>query len=108
MEVMVSFFRLIYHDASSIGLELEVADAVKFYVLHHVGKHPFDKDGAYLARVVFLAAQPLGYVPDKVPKVKGGESGLQSDGYRYMSPVVGPLLDVFTELYQFPIIIDVW
>ena len=53
MEVIVSFFRLVYHDAASIGLELEVADAVKFYILHHVGKHPFDKDGAYLARIVF-------------------------------------------------------
>ena len=67
MEVIVALVRLIYHDTSSIGLELEIAYAVKFYVLHHVGKHPFDKDGAYFARVVFLAAQPLGYVPDKVP-----------------------------------------
>ena len=71
MEVIVTLVRLVYHDVSSIGLELEVADAVKFYVLHHIGKHPFDKDGAYLARIVFLAAQPLGYVPDKVPQVKG-------------------------------------
>ena len=67
MEVIVTSVRLVYHDAASIGLELEVADAVKFYVLHHIGKHPFDKDGAYFARIVFLAAQPLGYVPDKVP-----------------------------------------
>ena len=37
MEVIVSFFRLVYHDAASIGLELEVADAVKFYILYHVG-----------------------------------------------------------------------
>ena len=108
MEVIVTLVRLVYHDAASIGLELEVADAVKFYVLHHVGKHPFDKHGAYFARVVFLAAQPLGYVPDKVPQVKCGESGLQSDGYRIMPPVIGPLLDVFTELFQYPIVIDVW
>ena len=67
MEVIVALVRFVYHDAASIGLELKIADAVKFYVLHHVGKHPFDKDGAYFARVVFLAAQPLGYVPDKVP-----------------------------------------
>lgn len=40
MEVIVTLVRLVYHDASSIGLELEVADAVKFYILHHVGKHP--------------------------------------------------------------------
>ena len=30
MEVIVTFVRLVYHDAVSIGLELEVADAVKF------------------------------------------------------------------------------
>ena len=108
MEVIVTLIRLVYHDASSIGLELEVADAVKFYVLHHVGKHPFDKHGAYFARVVFLAAQPLGYVPDKVPQVKGCQGGLQPDGYRYMPPVIGPLSDCITEFFQFPIVIDVW
>ena len=96
MEMIVTLVRLIYHDAASIGLELEVADAVKFYVLHHTGKHPFDKDGAYFARIVFLAAQPLGYVPDKVPQVKGGQSGLQPDGYRYMPPVIGPHPDCIT------------
>ena len=32
MEVIVTSVRLVYHDAASIGLELEVADAVKFYV----------------------------------------------------------------------------
>ena len=76
MEMIVTLIRLVYHDASCIRLKLEIADAVKFYVLHHVGKHPFDKHGAYFARVVFLAAQPLGYVPDKVPQVECGESGL--------------------------------
>ena len=67
MEVIVTFVWLVYNDAASIGLKLEIAYAVKFYVLHYVGKHPFYKDGAYFARIVFLAAQPLGYVPDKVP-----------------------------------------
>jgi hypothetical protein len=67
MEATIAFSWLVYHDAASIGLELEVADAVKFYILHHVGKHSFDKDGAYFARIVFLAAQPLGYVPNKMP-----------------------------------------
>ena len=66
MEMVVALFRLVYHYVASIGLELEVADAVKFYILHYVGKHPLDEDGAYFARVVFLAAQPLGYVPDEV------------------------------------------
>ena len=96
MEVIVALVRFVYHDAASIGLELKVADAVKFYVLHHVGKHPFDKDGEYLARVVFFAAQPLGYVPDKVPQVKSGKSGPKSDGYRIMSPVIGPHLNSIT------------
>ena len=93
MEVVVAFFRLVYHDAASVGLELEVADAVKFYVFHHIGKHLFDKDGTYLARVVFLAAQPLGYIPDKVPQVKGGKSGFQPDGYRSMPPIISPRSD---------------
>ena len=33
MEVIVALIRLIYHDAASIGLELEIAYAVKFYGL---------------------------------------------------------------------------
>ena len=65
--MIVTLIRLVYHDAASIGLELEVADAVKFYVFHYVWKHPLDEDGAYFARIVFLAAQSLGYIPDKVP-----------------------------------------
>ena len=72
MEMIVTLIWLVYHDVPHIRLKLEVADAVKFYVLHHTGKHPFDKDGAYFARIVFLAAQPLGDVPDEVPQVKGG------------------------------------
>ena len=67
MEVIVTSVRLVYHDTASIGLELEVADAVKFYVSHHIWKHPLDEDCAYFARVAFLAAQSLGYIPDKVP-----------------------------------------
>lgn len=39
MEVIVTLVRLIYHDASCIRLKLEIADAVKFYVSHHVWKH---------------------------------------------------------------------
>ena len=67
MEMIVTLVRLIYQDVPSIGLKFEIADAVKFYVSHHVWKHPLDEDGAYFARVVFLAAQSLGYIPDKVP-----------------------------------------
>ena len=65
--MIVTLIRLVYHDAASIGLELEIADAVKFYVSHYVWKHPLDEDSTYFARVVFLAAQSLGYIPDKVP-----------------------------------------
>ena len=67
MEVIVTLVRLVYHDISCIWLKLEVADAVKFYVFHYVRKHTLNEDGAYFARVVFLAAQSLGYIPDKVP-----------------------------------------
>ena len=108
MEMIVTLVRLVYHDAASIRLELEIAYAVKFYVLHYVGKHPFYKDGAYFARIVFLAAQPLGYVPDKMPQVKGGQGGLQPNGHRYMLPVIGPLSDSITEFFQFLIVIDIW
>ena len=108
MKVIVALIRLVYYDISCIGLELEVADAVKFYVFHHVWKHPLDEDGAYFARIVFLAAQSLGYIPYKVPKVKGGKSGLQPDGYRYMLPVIGPLSDSIKEFSQFLIVIDIW
>ena len=66
MEMIVTLIWLVYHDVPHIRLKLDIADAVKFYVSHHVWKHPLDKDGAYFARVVFLAAQPLGYIPDKV------------------------------------------
>ena len=59
--MIVTLVRLVYHDAASIGQELEVADAVKFYVLHYVGKHPFDKDGAYFARVTDY----IGIGPDR-------------------------------------------
>ena len=67
MEVIVILVRLVYHDISCIWLKLEVADAVKFYVFHYVRKHTLNEDGAYFARIVFLAAQSLGYIPDKVP-----------------------------------------
>ena len=64
--MVVIFIRLVYHDVPHIRLKLEIADAIKFNVFHYVWKHPLNEDGAYFARVVFLAAQPLGYIPDKV------------------------------------------
>ena len=42
MEVIVTLVWLVYHDVACIRLELEIADAVKFYVSHHVWKHPLD------------------------------------------------------------------
>ena len=108
MEVIVTIVRLIYHDVSCIRLELEVADAVLLYVSHHIGEHTLDEVGTDTSRIVFLATQPLGYVPDKVPQVKGGKGGLQSDGYGYMLPVISPLSDCITDFFQFLIIIDIW
>ena len=67
MEMIVTLIRLVYHDAASIGLKFEIADAVKFYVFHYVRKHTLNEDGAYFTRIVFLAAQPLGYIPNKMP-----------------------------------------
>ena len=67
MEVIVTLVWLVYHDAASIRLKLEIADAVKFYVSHHVWEHTLDEVCTDTSRIVFLAAQPLGYVPDKVP-----------------------------------------
>ena len=65
--MIVTLVRLVYYDVPHIRLKLEIADAVKFYVFHYVRKHTLNEDSAYFARVVFLAAQSLGYVPDKVP-----------------------------------------
>ncbi len=56
MEMIVTLVRFIYQDVPSIGLKFEIADVVKFDVSHYVWKHPLDEDGAYFARVVFLAA----------------------------------------------------
>ena len=67
MEVIDTLVWLVYHDAASIRLKLEVAYAVKFYVFHYVRKHTLNKDSAYFARVVFLAAHSLSYIPDEVP-----------------------------------------
>ena len=56
MGMIVTLVRLIYQDVPSIGLKFEIAVVVKFDVSHYVWKHPLDEDGAYFARVVFLAA----------------------------------------------------
>ena len=66
MEAIVALVWLVYHNAASIGLELEVADAVLLNISHHIGEHTLDKVGTDTSRIVFLAAQPLGYVPDEV------------------------------------------
>ena len=67
MEVIVTIVRLIYHDVSCIRLELEVADAILLDVSHHIREHTLDKVCTDTSRIIFLAAQSLGYIPDKVP-----------------------------------------
>ena len=62
MEVIVTLVRLVYHDISSIWLELEVAYAVLLDVSHHIGEHTLDEVCTDTSRVVFLAAQSLGYI----------------------------------------------
>ena len=67
MEVIVTLVRLVYHDAASIGLELEISDAVLLDVSHHIWEHALDEVCTNTSRIVFLAAQSLGDIPDKVP-----------------------------------------
>ncbi len=67
MEVIVTIVRLIYHDVSCIRLELEVADAILLDVSHHIREHTLDEVSTDTSRIIFLAAQSLGYIPDKVP-----------------------------------------
>ena len=67
MEMIVTLVRLVYHDIPHIRLKLEIADAVLLYISHHIGEHTLDEVGADTFRIVFLAAQSLGYIPDKVP-----------------------------------------
>lgn len=67
VEMVVIFIRLVYYDISCIRLELEIADAVLLDVSHHIWEHTLDEVSTDTSRIVFLAAQSLGYVPDKVP-----------------------------------------
>ena len=54
MEMIVTLVRLVYHDVPCIGLELEVAYAVMFYVSHHVWKNTLNDDSAYLGSAALL------------------------------------------------------
>lgn len=65
--MIVAFVRLVYHDVPSIRLELEVADAILLDVSHYIREHTLDEVGTDTSRIVFLAAQSLGYIPNKVP-----------------------------------------
>ena len=56
MEVIVTLVRLVYHDATSIGLELEISDAVLLDVSHHIWEHALDEVCTNTSRIVFLAA----------------------------------------------------
>ena len=66
MEVIVALVRLVYYDISCIRLELEIADAILLDVSHYIGEHTLDEVCTDTSRIVFLAAQSLGYVPDKM------------------------------------------
>jgi hypothetical protein len=57
--MVVIFIRLVYHDASLVGLELEVADAVLLDALHHIGKHRLDEVCPSIAIVAILGTQAL-------------------------------------------------
>lgn len=65
--MIVAFVRLVYHDVPSIRLELEVADAILLDVSHYIREHTLDEVGTDTSRIVFLAAQSLGHIPNKVP-----------------------------------------
>lgn len=65
--MIVAFVRLVYHDVPSIRLELEVADAILLDVSHYIREHTLDEVGTDTSRIVFLAAQSLSYIPNKVP-----------------------------------------
>ena len=67
MEVIVTLVRLVYHDVPHIRLKLEVADAALLDVSHHIWEHTLDEVSTDTSRIVFLAAQSLGYIPNKVP-----------------------------------------
>lgn len=65
--MIVAFVRLVYHDVPSIRVELEVADAILLDVSHYIREHTLDEVSTDTSRIVFLAAQSLGYIPNKVP-----------------------------------------
>ena len=67
MEMIVTLVWLVYHDVPSIRLELEVADAILLDLSHYIREHTLDEVGTDTARIGFLAAQSLGYIPNKVP-----------------------------------------
>ena len=51
MEVIVTLVRLIYHDAASIGLKLEVANAVLLNVSHYIREHTLRIDEVRIEEV---------------------------------------------------------
>ncbi len=79
MEMIVTLIRLVYHDATLVRLELEVADAVLLDVLHHIGKHRFDEVCTCITVIAVLGSQAFTDIPNKVSEVEGGKSLLQSD-----------------------------
>ena len=65
----VIIVRLIYHDVSFVGLELEVADAVEIHVHEYVGKHALDKIGTDLSTIIVFTAKSFTDVPHEVSQV---------------------------------------
>ena len=67
MEMKVIIIWFVNHNVTLVRLELEVADAILLDVSHYIREHTLDEVGTDTSRIVFLAAQSLGYIPNKVP-----------------------------------------
>ena len=78
--MVVIFIRLVYHDATLVRLELEVADAVLLDVLHHIGKHRLDEVCTCITVIAVLGTQAFTDIPNKVAEIEGGKSLFQPDG----------------------------
>ena len=64
--MVVIFIRFVYHDATLVRLELEVADAVLLDVLHHIGKHRLDEVCPCITIVAVPGTQSFTDIPNKV------------------------------------------
>ena len=60
--MVVIFIRFVYHDATLVRLELEVADTVLLDVLHHIGEHRFDEVCPCITVIAVLGTQAFTYI----------------------------------------------